>query len=117
MASLPPSLRSLALADISPEDIGWMIREGETLVELKAGTPKDGIGPTVTSFANTLGGWLILGVEDKNRVVVGWKPSGRADIVDYLRERLRQEVDPLPPFAARGMEIEGRQVGVVRVYE
>ena len=115
--SMPPSLRSLALADITPEDVDWMIREGETLVELKVEIPKDGIGPTVASFANTLGGWLILGVEDKDRAVVGWKPKGRADIVDYLRQCLLREVDPMPPFAARGMEVEGGQVGVVRIYE
>ncbi|HET7052506.1 MAG TPA: ATP-binding protein [Solirubrobacterales bacterium] len=117
MNSVPPSLRSLALADITPEDVDWMIREGETLVELKADIPKDGIGPTISSFANTLGGWLVLGVEDKDRSVVGWMPNGRADIVDYLRQRLREEVDPMPPFAAREMEIRGGQVGVVRIYE
>jgi hypothetical protein len=117
MPAVPPSLRSLALADVTPADVRWMIKEGESLVELKAEIPSDGIGPTIASFANSLGGWLILGVDDKTRKGVGWKPPGRADDLDYLRERLRREVDPLPPFAARPMRYGRRRVSVVRVYE
>ena len=95
-----------------------MIREGETsFVELKRRIPTEGIGPSVAAFANTLGGWLILGVDDKSREVVGWKPKGRADPVDFLREGLRAEVDPLPPFAAKQIELEQGPVGVVRIYE
>jgi predicted HTH transcriptional regulator len=96
---MPLSLRSLALADLTPDDVRWMVREGETLVELKAQIPREGIGPTIASFANTLGGWVILGVDDETRQVVGWKSKGRTDDVDYLHELLRREVDPMPPFA------------------
>jgi hypothetical protein len=117
MPPVPPSLRSLALADVTPADVKWMIGEGETLVELKEQIPSDGIGPTIASFANTLGGWVILGVSDETREVVGWKPPGRADDLDYLREQLRREVDPMPPFAARRMIVNRRRVSVVRVYE
>jgi len=94
-----------------------MIREGETLVELKSRIPKEGIGPTIASFANTLGGWVILGVDDKTREVVSWKPKGRADDVDYLRELLRREVDPMPPFAARRMIVDRKRISLIRVYE
>jgi hypothetical protein len=94
-----------------------MIREGETLVELKEKIPSEGLGPTVSSFANTLGGWLLLGVEDKTRKIVGWQPKGRADVVDYLRDLLRREVDPLPPFGAKPLTIDRKQIAVVRVYE
>lgn len=100
MTSVPPSLRSLSLADVTADDIKWMIREGETLVELKAEIPNEGLGPTIASFANTLGGWIVLGVDDTTREIVGWKPKGRADDLDYLRDVLRREIDPLPPFAA-----------------
>lgn len=117
MPAPPPSLRNLALADITSEDVRWMIREGETLVELKSEIPKGGMGPTIASFANTLGGWVILGIADDTREVVGWKPKGRADDVDYLREVLRREVDPMPPFAAKPMEVTGKRVSVIRVYE
>jgi predicted HTH transcriptional regulator len=115
--SVPPSLRSLALGDVTSADLRWMIKEGEALVELKATIPSEGIGPTISSFANSLGGWVILGVEDRNRAPVGWKPPGRADDLDYLRERLRQEVDPMPPFAAKPMRVDRYRVSVIRVYE
>jgi hypothetical protein len=59
-----------------------MIKEGESLVELKAKIPAEGIGPTIASFANSLGVWVMLGVEDSTRTVVGWKPPGRADDLD-----------------------------------
>jgi hypothetical protein len=114
---VPPSLRSLALADVTSADVRWMIEEGESLVELKVEIPSEGIGPTIASFANSLGGWVILGVDDKTRDVVGWKPPGRADDLDYLRDRLRQEVDPVPPFAAKRMIVERRRVSVIRIYE
>lgn len=91
-----------------------MIEEGESLVELKAKIPKkEGIGPTIASFANSLGGWVILGVDDSTRTIVGWKPPGRADDLDYLRDRLRQEIDPMPPFAAKPMRVGRYRVGVV----
>jgi predicted HTH transcriptional regulator len=117
MPSVPPSLRSLALAEATVDDVKWMIGEGETLVELKAKIPEEGLGPTISSFANTLGGWVLLGVDDKTREVVGWRPKGRADIVDYLRDLLQREVDPLPPFAAKVLRVARKSVGLIRVYE
>jgi hypothetical protein len=118
MPTVPPSLRSLALADLTPADLRWMIREGESLVELKAKIPTgDGIGPTIASFANSLGGWVILGVEDSERKLVGWKPPGRVDDLDYIRQLLTREVDPMPPFAAKQMRAGRHRVGVIRIYE
>ena len=117
MPPLPPALRSLALSDVTPDDVRWMIREGETLVELKSQIPKEGVGPSVAAFANTIGGWIVLGVDDVTRELVGWEPKGRADAVDYLRDLLRTELDPLPPFAAKSLEIDDQMVGLVRVYE
>lgn len=117
MPPAPPSLRSLALADVKPADVKWMIEEGEALVELKEQIPDEGLGPTIASFANTLGGWVVLGVDDKSRQVVGWKPKGRADDLDYLRDVLSRELDPLPPFAAKPMRVGRRRVSVIRVYE
>lgn len=117
MRPLPPSLRTLALADVTESDVRWMIEEGETLVELKSKIPSEGLGPTISSFANTIGGWVILGVDDRTRDVVGWEPQGRADDLDYLRDLLRHQVDPLPPFAAKPLELNGQRISVIRVYE
>jgi hypothetical protein len=94
-----------------------LIDEGETLfVERKERDPADGLGATVASFANMLGGWLLIGVDDHGEVV-GFEPPGRADLQDYLRELLRAQVDPLPPFAAVTLPVEGKTIGVVKVAE
>jgi hypothetical protein len=34
-----------------------------------------------------------------------------------MRHRLRKEVDPIPPFAAQLVPVDGKDVGVIRVYE
>jgi hypothetical protein len=94
-----------------------LIAEGETLfVERKEGNPADGLGPTVASFANMLGGWLLLGVDDDGQVV-GYEPPGTVDLQDYVRDLLRTRVDPLPPFAALMVSVGEHRIGVVRVAE
>ena len=70
----------------------------------------------VASFANMLGGWLLIGVDDDGQVV-GYTPPGTADLQDYLRDLLRAQVDPMPPFAAITMQVDGTTIGVVRVAE
>ena len=111
------SIRRLALAELDPDRLRRLVGEGEPLfVERKEATPKEGLGPTVASFANTLGGWLLLGVADDGGLR-GWREHGRSDLQDHLRHVLRREVDPLPPFSARSIELEDQPIGVVRVIE
>jgi Putative DNA-binding domain len=94
-----------------------LIDEGETLfVERKERDPRDGLGATVASFANTLGGWLVIGVANDGSVV-GYEPKGRADLQDYIRDVLQTQVDPVPPFAAHTVTHQGKPVGIVRVAE
>jgi hypothetical protein len=78
----------------------------------------------VASFANMLGGWLLLGVNNDGTVVrgeqgnpIGYRPPGRADLQDHIRQLLGPQVDPLPPFAAVTVEYDGAPIGVVRVAE
>jgi hypothetical protein len=112
-----PSLRAIAVADVGEPELNWMVRHGEDLlVERKADLPKSpGLGAEVASFANTLGGWLLLGVDDDGRVV-GWDP-GRVDRQSHLGDLLRNEVDPVPPFIAAERELDGRPITIVRVLE
>lgn len=111
------SIRRMALAELDPDGLRRLIGEGEPLfVERKEATPKEGLGPTIASFANTLGGWLLLGITDDGNLR-GWREHGRSDLQDHLRHVLRREVDPLPPFSARSIELEGEPIGVVRVIE
>jgi hypothetical protein len=106
------------LADLlaDPAALRRLIDEGETLiVERKEAIPGEGLGPTVASFANTYGGWLLLGVADDKKIK-GYDP-GAGDFTDRVRHLLRNQVDPMPPFAAQMVPIDAAQLGVVRVYE
>lgn len=118
-------MRHLALADITNEDIRVMLSENETLfVEHKGNLGGEGfvIAKAAASFANTLGGWILIGVtngEPNAGAQGGWEPVPASEITDRVRQYLAQNVDPMPPFAATVREYgEGRQpVGIVRVYE
>jgi hypothetical protein len=63
-----------------------------------------------------LGGWLLIGVDDDGKVV-GYEPPGTGDLQDYIRDLLRAQVDPLPPFAAVSVPVGEHKIGVVRVAE
>jgi hypothetical protein len=115
------SIRRLTLADFADDRVqdrlDALIGAGETLfVERKVGEPKDGLGATVASFANTLGGWILLGVSNDGEVI-GFEPPGRVDLQDWVRDVVRPQVDPLPPLAAASVHRDGKQVGIVRIAE
>jgi Putative DNA-binding domain len=108
-------LDRLELATLSEAELRQLIAAGETyLVERKEARPSDGFGPTIAAFANSGGGWLLLGV-DNDGAAVGFAVPGRAEAQDWLRDELRRDVDPLPPFAARPVTIDGQEIVVVRV--
>lgn len=113
-----------ALADMSPEDLVRMLELDETLfVEHKADLGTDsnyGLARAISAFANTLGGWLLLGVADgkPHGSTSSWTSPGHGPtLIDMVRDRLRGEVDPLPAFEARVIHHRDGPVGVVRVYE
>jgi hypothetical protein len=113
------SIKRLTHEDIraDPTLIERLVNANESLfVERKQSVPREGIGPTIASFANTLGGWLILGVDNAG-ALVGFSPPGNADLADWVRECLRNEVDPLPPFVAGTAIHEGHEVGLIKVAE
>lgn len=113
-----PSIRRLSLADLDRDTLDELIRHGEDLlVERKRDLPRPpGFGATVGSFANTLGGWVLIGVADDG-AVVGWEKPERLDLQSHLGNVLRAQVDPLPPFVADMREADGKPVAVVRVFE
>jgi hypothetical protein len=114
-----PGIRNLALGELGEADLRSLLAEGETLfVEHKRDIAKGAgfqIAKAAASFANTLGGWILIGVQG-GQVIDDWTPP-RGDLVDAVRQRLEGQVDPLPSFAAATREIDGQRVGVVRVYE
>jgi schlafen family protein len=112
-------LRRLALHDLDEATLRSLIGEEEHLfVERKVQPPEPpNFGAAVASFANTLGGWLLLGIEDKTGNVKGWKLPGRADAQSHIGQLLRAEVDPPPPFVAAERKLDGKSIVVVRVFE
>ena len=88
---------SLPLADLGEAQVRELIRAGETIAERKSDLPAEGLGPTVAAFANSGGGWVLLGVRNDG-TINGFLVPGRAEPQDWLRDKLRNAVDPLPPF-------------------
>jgi Schlafen, AlbA_2 len=109
-----------SIGDLDDAGFRHLVRDGEHLfVERKQQRPDRGFGPTVASFANMLGGWLLIGVLDKpapgQDPICGWSPS-TGEPQQLLTQQLRQEVDPLPLFAAKELTIDGKIVWAVRVF-
>lgn len=122
--------RERALGELTRGELEAMLRENETLfVEWKRSMPEGNpelgyaFAKAVASFANTLGGWVLVGVEDDGTITSdiagGWGSGDPTSFVDRVREVLARQVDPLPPFAAALREAgdPAKKVGVVRVYE
>jgi hypothetical protein len=113
------------LAELTDVELARMLELDESLfVEHKRDIGKGEsfqIAKVVASFANTLGGWLLIGVHDgkPSGSESSWASNEAPTLVDMIRDRLRGEVDPLPAFEARVMRPSGLDaaVGVVRVYE
>lgn len=106
------------------DDVKKMLNLGETLfVEHKKDESPAGddlvLQKAVSAFANTYGGWLLLGVENSRPTGAAgrWLPDGQSnvEITDDVRQRLRGWVDPLPVFEARVVLTDLGPVGVVRV--
>jgi hypothetical protein len=112
------SLRRLALADIDRQILEQLIAHGEDLlVECKRQLPEPArFAATVASFANTIGGWLLLGVDD-DKTPVGYEPPPQLDLQSHLGQLLRNELDPVPPFVAGVRDMGGVSIGVLRVFE
>jgi hypothetical protein len=113
----PPSIRRLSLAALDQSALDELVRYGEDLlVERKQDLPKPPrFGAATGSFANTLGGWILLGVADDGEVH-GWSKPERLDLQSYLGSVLASQVDPLPPFVADMRTVDGKPIGVIRVF-
>lgn len=100
-----------------------MLLENETLFVEHKGGLAFAAAKAICSFANTLGGWVLIGVtngEPNEGKPDGWSPVAASEMTDRVRECLKTyKVDPIPAFAATVPSFctPGRRVGVIRVYE
>jgi hypothetical protein len=67
-------------------------------------------------MANMLGGWVLLGVHDKTRRLESLDLAQGIDMQSHIGNLLRNAVDPVPPFLADTIEVDGLTVGFVRVF-
>ena len=113
----PPSIRRLSLAALDQPALEELVRHGEDLlVERKQDLPKaPRFGAAAGSLANTLGGWILLGVADDG-TVHGWAKPERLDLQSHLGSVIGAQVDPLPPFVAEMREVDGEAIAVIRVF-
>lgn len=70
----------------------------------------------MASFANALGGWLFLGVDDDGSLVGYSLPAG-TDAQSHIGQLLAAEVEPLPPFVCAAYELDGKSLLITRVFE
>lgn len=111
------SIRRLSLSDLTQAALEDLVHHGEDLlVERKRDVPSPPkFGAAAGSFANTLGGWILLGVDDDG-TVHGWEKDPQLDLQSHLGNLLRAQVDPLPPFVCDMREVDGKPIAVVRIF-
>jgi len=112
-----PNVRRLSLGELDQLTLEELVRHGEDLlVERKQDLPKPPrFGAAAGSLANTLGGWVLIGVADDGSVT-GWDKPDRLDLQSHLGAVLRAEVDPLPPFIADMRTVDGKPIAVIRIF-
>jgi len=103
---LPRPFAELALGDVS-QILANVGEERETLFfERKASVTGKTLAKACAAFANTYGGLLVIGVGDEDDTLVG-VPSIAAEAQLWVKDTLRGQVLPLPPFRARWLPMEG----------
>ena len=111
-------IQRLSAAHITPDLYKELAAHGEDLlVERKAQIPEaEKLGAEVASMANMLGGWVLLGVDDKTHALEQLQLRKGIDIQSHIGNLLRNSVDPVPPFLAEVLEVDELTVGFVRVF-
>ncbi len=109
-------LSSLRFASLHDSNVlrGLLGQPESDWVERKRTADAYTLAKAVTGFANAEGGWLLLGVDDDGQLP-GWQSKGNAHPRDWLRDVLDNEVLEVPAFEADVFDVDGTQVGVVRV--
>jgi Putative DNA-binding domain len=108
-------LDHLDVATLDAAAVAALIAAGETVVERKETVPSDGLGASVAAYANSGGGWILLGVSNSGDSA-GWTPPGRSEVHDWLRNHLRDAIDPLPDFNCKSVEYAGKPIVALRIH-
>ena len=78
----------------------------------------DEYAKTMAAFANTAGGYLVYGVKDKPRTLIGLKTEA-FDILDpaKLTQALNSTLAPEIQWDAHTHEVQGKKIGIIHVHE
>jgi len=111
-------IQRLAAIDVDAEQFRRLKDHGEEiLVERKRKLPEpEKLGDVVASMANLLGGFVLLGVDDKTRKLEPLELPQGVDLQSHVGNLLRKTVNPVPPYIAEEREIDGARVGFIRVF-
>lgn len=91
---------------------GYQVEYKTSLTEsVKRKIPK-----IITSFANSAGGWLFIGVDERTHELDKLEKPQRTDYNQIISQLLREHVSPLPRFDARFLRLKGSTFGVLAVY-
>lgn len=109
------------LHDLAKEDLIRLIQNNVAegyFVEYKTNIPDSKkIGKSIASFANTYGGWYIVGVKtDSHNVaseICGFSLNECRDPISVVRDSIKEYVDPTPVFFIKVIEIETDKVVLV----
>ncbi len=74
-----------------------------------AAPKRDALADTIAAFANTEGGFLVLGVADRPREVIGIPLSGLDAVEDRIREICQDSIKPPLPTDIQRMELPDRE--------
>lgn len=112
---------------LTADDLGSLINneitEGYWIEYKSEFQPSKKISKSIASFANTYGGWYFIGVKaDKTKNtatdICGFKLAEIPDPIDKLRESIKANIDPVPVFHSKLIEIgSGKAVLVVQIPE
>ncbi|MGA2160474.1 MAG: ATP-binding protein [Dehalococcoidia bacterium] len=91
---------------LDPEDLNALVTQQVAegyFVEYKRELPSaQKIAKSIASFANTYGGWYIVGVvTDKHNVateITGFNPTTYPDPISVVRDVIKNHIDPVPVF-------------------
>lgn len=80
---------------------------------------KDKIPAIITSFANSEGGWLIIGIEDDSHDIT-CIPKRRSDYSQTISQLLKEKTSPIPSFDSKFLRNPAKKdegVLIIEVYE
>lgn len=115
------------IEEIEYEDLEKLIENNVSegwFVEYKGSFPKNKkIANSIASFANSEGGWYIVGIEEKHNEsqpfeVVGFDLNDNQKPDDKITNIIKDNIDPIPYFETKIVEIpENKVILVVQVFE